>query len=114
MALFDLPSDKPKKQSSKSGSQIKLKKGDTVQSLIETAKKLVDEKLGNYKKMSRCVTNVEDLQSFFDETPENAYMAIDTETTRLILRLSINKVNQFIIGCAKNSANGPELVIAYG
>jgi len=83
MALFDLPSDKSKKQSSKSGSQIKLKKGDTVQSLIETAKKLVDEKLGNYKKMSRCVTNVEDLQSFFDETPENAYMAIDTETTGL-------------------------------
>lgn len=83
MALFDIPSKPTKKQSSKSGSQIKLKKGDTVESLIQTAKKLVNEKLGKYKEMSRCFTNVEDLQSFFDETPDDAYMAIDTETTGL-------------------------------
>lgn len=113
--LFKLPEKpKEKKKSSKSGSQIKLKKGDTIASLVATAEKLVEEKLGKYKEMSRCVTNVEDLQSFFDETPENAYIALDTETTRLILRLSINKVNQFIIGCARNSANGPELEIVYG
>ena len=105
MALFKLPDKKENKSNTKSGSQIKLKKGDTVEILIQTAQKLVNEKLGNYKKLSRCVTNVEDLQSFFDETPENSYMAIDTETTRLILRLSKNKVNQFIIGCARNSAN---------
>ena len=83
MALFKLPDKKDTKKSSKSGSQINLKKGDTVESLTMTAKKLVNEKLGKYKEMSRCVTNVEDLQSFFDETPENAYMAIDTETTRV-------------------------------
>lgn len=83
MALFDIPNKTTKRQSSKSGSQIKLKKGDTVESLIQTAKRLVNEKLGKYKEMSRCVTNVEDLQSFFDETPDDAYMAIDTETTGL-------------------------------
>lgn len=83
MALFKLPDKSETSKSSKSGSQIKLKKGDTIESLTATAKRLVEEKLGKYKEMSRCVTNVEDLQSFFDETPENSYMAIDTETTGL-------------------------------
>ena len=83
--LIQLPEENKKssKNNNKSGSKIKLKKGDTIQSLIDTAERLVNEKLGKYKEMSRCVINVEDLQSFFDETPENAYMAIDTETTRV-------------------------------
>ena len=87
MPLFALP-DKAEikeanKKNKKSGSSIELKKGQTVNDLIEIARNLVDEKLGKYKDKSRCVIDVEDLQSFFDETPENAYMAIDTETTGL-------------------------------
>jgi len=112
--FIDLPEDEPVKVNKTSGSRISLKKGDTVFGLIKTAQQLVKEKLGKYKEISRCVIDINELQTFFDSTPDNAYMAIDTETTRLILGLSINKVNQFIIGCAKNSANGPELVIAYG
>ena len=82
MALFDLePKAKPVKNK-KSGSSITLKKGQTATTLIETARKLVEEKLGNYKDTSRCVIDVNDLQSFFDDTPDNSIMAIDTETTR--------------------------------
>ena len=89
MALFEIPSEKEikeqQKRNKKSGSSIELKKGQTVDTIIEMARKIVEEKLGKYKNTSRCVIDVEDLQSFFDETPENAYVAIDTETTRLIL-----------------------------
>lgn len=89
MALFALPDEKEmkekQKRNKKSGSSIELKKGQTVDTIIEMARKIVEEKLGKYKNTSRCVIDVEDLQSFFDETPENAYVAIDTETTRLIL-----------------------------
>jgi len=85
MALFaNIPSKKPatpKKE--KSGSEIKLKKGETISSLIETAKKLVEEKLGNYKDVSKCITNLDDLKHFFDTTEENAPIGIDTETTGL-------------------------------
>lgn len=89
MALFAMPSEKEikekQKRNKKSGSSIELKKGQTVNTIIEMARNIVEEKLGKYKDTSRCVIDVEDLQSFFDETPENAYVAIDTETTRLIL-----------------------------
>ena len=89
MALFATPSKEEikeqQKQNKKSGSSIELKKGQTVDTIIEMARNIVEEKLGKYKDTSRCVIDVEDLQSFFDETPENAYVAIDTETTRLIL-----------------------------
>lgn len=79
--LFEI-AKKPAKDT-KSGSSINLKKGDTVEALINTARKLVEEKLGKYKDTSRCVTDVEDLKSFFSETPENGIMGIDTETTGL-------------------------------
>lgn len=84
--LFNIVYDDPRdKVSSKTGSQIKLKKGDNPADLGLMARKLVEEKLGKYKDLSRCVVEPEDLQSFFDDTPDGVYMAIDTETTRLIL-----------------------------
>lgn len=83
MALFaNIPSKKPApKKEQSGGSEIKLKKGETISSLIETAKKLVEEKLGNYKDVSKCITNLDDLKHFFDTTPEDAPIGIDTETT---------------------------------
>lgn len=88
MALFELPSEEEikskQKKNKKSGSSIELKRGQTVNAIVEMARQLVEEKLGKYKDMSRCVINAEDLQSFFDETPDGAYVGIDTETTRLI------------------------------
>lgn len=84
MALFknlNLSETKPAPKKEKSGSEIKLKKGETISSLIETAKKLVEEKLGNYKDASKCITNLDDLKTFFDNTPEDAPIGIDTETT---------------------------------
>lgn len=84
--LFEYPTDESKKKTnSKTGSQIKLKKGDSIETLIETARRLVEEKLGKYKDLSRCVMSINELQDFFDSTPDNSYIAIDTETTRLIL-----------------------------
>ena len=86
MALFknlNLSETKPAPKKEKSGSEIKLKKGETISSLIETAKKLVEEKLGNYKDASKCITNLDDLKTFFDNTPEDAPIGIDTETTGL-------------------------------
>lgn len=83
MGLFaniDTSKSAPKKEKN-SGSEIKLKKGETISSLIETAKKLVDEKLSNYKDLSKCVTNLDDLKSFFDNTEEDTEIGIDTETT---------------------------------
>ena len=88
MALFDLPDinkiKEEKKRNKKSGSSIELKKGQTVEALVQMARNLVEEKLGQYKDMSWCVVDVEDLQSFFDITPDGAYIGFDTETTRLI------------------------------
>ena len=61
---------------------FKLKKGETIDTLIITARKLVEEKLGKYKDTSKCVLDEESLIKFFDETPEDAVIGIDTETTR--------------------------------
>lgn len=70
-------------QSSKTGSQIKLKKGQTVNDLIIQARQIVEEKLGAYKEASICITNIEDLLKFFANTPDDAVIGIDTETTGL-------------------------------
>lgn len=78
MALFDIPVLKEEK---KKESSIKLKKGQTIDSLITTAKQLVMEKLGKYKDVSKCITDIEDLKKFFEET--NDLIGIDTETTGL-------------------------------
>ena len=87
MALFDLPDinkiKEEKKRNKKSGSSIELKKGQTVEALVQMARNLVEEKLRQYKDMSWCVVDVEDLQSFFDITPDGAYIGFDTETTGL-------------------------------
>ena len=80
MPLFKIP-EKKQKQDTKKESNIKLKKGQDIDDLILTAKKLVEEKLGEYKNLSLCVTNIEDLKKFFDET--NDIIGIDTETTGL-------------------------------
>ena len=81
MPLFEItpPVIKPKQKTE--GSKVKLKKGETISSLIETAKRLVEEKLGDYKNASKCITDINDLKRFFDETEENAVIAVDTETT---------------------------------
>ena len=76
--LFTVKHLEPKKKTSK----IKLKKGETISSLVEVAKKLVEEKLKNYKDTSRCITDIEDLKKFYDETPDGAEIGVDTETMR--------------------------------
>lgn len=88
MKLFEIPKayiekkdkiEKPKEVS------IKLKKGETLDTLIVAARKLVEEKLGKYKNTSKCVLDKDKLIRFFNETPENGIIGIDTETTRLIV-----------------------------
>ena len=79
MALFEIPkTTKPKPKQS-----VKLKKGQTIEDLIVAARKIVEEKLGKYKDTSKCVSTIEELRSFFIETPNDSIMGIDTETTGL-------------------------------
>lgn len=61
--------------------KIKLKKGQTIETLIESARQLVNEKLGAYRDRSKCVTDIEELKKFFNQTEE--LISIDTETTGL-------------------------------
>ena len=87
LPLFTIPESKPKvtKQNEKSAlDKLKLKRGESILELIDTARKMVLEKLGGYITKSKCITTLEDLKKFFDETEENADIGIDTETTRLI------------------------------
>lgn len=79
MALLDIPESKPTTGSK--SSNVKLKKGQTITTLIESAKQIVNEKLGKYKDTSKCVISIEELQKFFDETTD--IIGIDTETTGL-------------------------------
>ncbi len=79
MPLFDLPEIKPKTQ--QESPKIKLKKGQTITDLVNIATKLVNDKLGNYKDASMCVTDINTLTSFFENTDD--VIAIDTETTGL-------------------------------
>lgn len=81
--LFKIP-EKPKTVVEKSKEpQIKLKKGQTILTLIETARKLVEEKLADYKDTSECVLQEKQLIDFFSETPDDSTIGIDTETTGL-------------------------------
>lgn len=71
MSLLKLPKVEPKaKASTKSGSAINLKKGQSIDDLIAEAKKLVEEKLGKYKETSKCVTDIDSLKQFFNETDD--------------------------------------------
>ena len=84
--LFDIQIDKKvttKVEPPKSN--FKLKKGETLDTLIFAARKLVEEKLGKYKNASICVlkSNCDVLDKFFDETPDDGIIGIDTETTGL-------------------------------
>ena len=79
MALFDIPDEPVVVQ--KKEPQIKLKKGQTIDSLIATARILVLEKLSKYKDVSKCVTDIFSLKQFFNETED--IIGIDTETTGL-------------------------------
>lgn len=78
MGLFKLP---PLQKEKKKSNKLNLKKGETINSLVEIATKLVDEKLADYKNASQCITDIEDLKQFFNDT--NEFIAIDTETTGL-------------------------------
>lgn len=82
MPLFEI-AKKVKEETPKTGSKIKLKKGQTINDLIEQARRIVEEKLKDYKETSKCVINIEDLQQFFNQTPDNSIVGIDTETTGL-------------------------------
>lgn len=79
MALFEIPKNIRKEANTQS---IKLKKGQTLETLILSARQIVEEKLGKYKDTSKCVTNVDDLKEFFNEVADNSIIALDTETTR--------------------------------
>ena len=81
MPLFEIPKETNTKQNT--GSKITLKKGQTIKDLIESARQLVEEKLGKYKDTSKCITTLVELQQFFNETTDNSIMGIDTETTGL-------------------------------
>lgn len=84
MKQLSIWTSQPKAEIKKKEVDFKLKKGETIDTLINTARKLVEEKLGKYKDTSKCVLNDTDLIKFFDETPDDAVIGIDTETTRLI------------------------------
>lgn len=83
MPLFEMPkkSTKSNKSSSVNQPNIKLKKGQTIDDLVLTAKQLVEEKLKDYKDASKCITNKEDLINFFNNSED--IIGIDTETTGL-------------------------------
>ena len=87
MPLFEIPKAYVEKTSKNVEEQpkttFKLKKGETLDTLIIAARKLVEEKLGNYKDTSKCVLEEIELQRFFDETPDDGIVGIDTETTGL-------------------------------
>ena len=82
MALFDIPKKTKTEQKPKSNG-IKLKKGQTIQDLVVTARQIVMEKLGKYKDASRCITDINDLRKFFEDTPDGSEIGVDTETTGL-------------------------------
>lgn len=84
MALFDLTAFQEAAKEVAENTQtskVKLKKGQSIETLIESARQIVNEKLGAYKDRSKCVTDIEELKRFFDETEE--LISIDTETTGL-------------------------------
>ena len=82
MALFDIPEKTETVQKPKSNG-IKLKKGQTIQDLVVTARQIVMEKLGKYKDASKCITDINDLRKFFEDTPDGSEIGVDTETTGL-------------------------------
>ena len=90
MKLFEIPKSYTETQTKKQAEKpketnFKLKKGQTLDTLIIAARKLVEEKLGKYKDTSKCVLDENQLINFFNQTPENGIIGIDTETTRLIV-----------------------------
>ena len=78
--LFDLDEVTQQITQKQQPPKIKLKRGQTINDLIQQARDLVNEKLGKYKNTSKCVTNIQDLYQFFNETQDE--VALDTETTR--------------------------------
>lgn len=60
---------------------MKLKKGQTIEDLITSARNIVEEKLGKYKEASKCVLDIKEVEQFFNEIPDDSIVAIDTETT---------------------------------
>lgn len=83
MALWENTTSNKTKNVEPTKPKFKLSKGETLDTLIIAARKLVEEKLGKYKETSKCVLEESELQRFFETTPDNGIMAIDTETTGL-------------------------------
>lgn len=81
MPLIKIPEEPAKKQVDTRELNVKLKKGQTIGDLINTARQLVMDKLGKYKDTSKCVTDINELRRFFEETKD--LIGIDTETTGL-------------------------------
>lgn len=83
MALWENTTPSKTKNVEPEKPKFKLSKGETLDTLIIAARKIVEEKLGKYKETSKCVLEASELQRFFETTPDNGIMAIDTETTGL-------------------------------
>lgn len=82
--LWETPASKKKeKVQVEDTTKIKLSKGQTVDTLILSARKLVEEKLGKYKDTSKCLLKEQELIDFFNQTPADGVIGIDTETTGL-------------------------------
>lgn len=70
MPLFEMPEVK-KVVTQKPTTKIKLKKNETIFSLIKQAEELVNKKLSKYKDASKCITDINELKAFFENTPDN-------------------------------------------
>lgn len=82
MPLFKIPeAPATRNQTDSRELNVKLKRGQTISDLINTARQLVMDKLGKYKDTSKCVTDINELRKFFEETED--ILGIDTETTGL-------------------------------
>lgn len=89
MVLFDIPDKKP--QETVQHKKPKLKKGETINDLINQSRKLVEEKLKEYKDKTTTFTTAEQIENFFKEAEEGSgVIGIDTETTRSIGCIIVN------------------------
>lgn len=80
--LFDIPESKIQEQ--KHDKRPKLKKGQTINDLINQSRKLVEEKLSDYKSKTTTFTTPEEIENFFREAEQGTgVIGIDTETTGL-------------------------------
>ena len=71
----------------KKNTELKLKKGETLNAKVAEARRIVTEKLGKYKDTSKCVCDIQSVMDFFNEVTDDSIIGIDTETTGYLGRL---------------------------